>query len=91
MTQRKKNIDVVLTICDLLDENCPEREILPRANYLCTDRPGHDRRYAMMLVKIGRELGWKPQETFESRIRKTVEWYLSNTNGLIMKVGAINH
>ena len=49
-------------------------------SFLWTDGPGHDRRYAIDADKISRELGWKPQETFESGIRKTVEWYLANTN-----------
>lgn len=74
----KKNLDVVFTICDLLDE------IVPKATSYCkqityvADRLGHDRRYAIDADKISRELGWKPLETFESGIRKTVEWYLNN-------------
>ncbi|EKO3774733.1 dTDP-glucose 4,6-dehydratase [Vibrio metschnikovii] len=78
----KANIEVVKTICSLLEELVPNK---PRgvAQYqdLITyvkDRPGHDVRYAIDASKIERELGWKPQETFESGIRKTVEWYLSN-------------
>ena len=67
----KQNLDVVHTICDLLDEIVPKE-----GSY--RDRPGHDRRYAIDAHKIGVELGWKPQETFESGIRKTVEWYLNN-------------
>lgn len=74
----KKNIEVVHTICDLLDEIVP-REISYREQITyVTDRPGHDRRYAIDAQKISAELGWKPQETFESGIRKTVEWYLNN-------------
>ncbi|WP_370966833.1 dTDP-glucose 4,6-dehydratase [Enterobacter wuhouensis] len=74
----KKNIEVVHTICDLLDEIVP-REISYREQITyVTDRPGHDRRYAIDAQKISTELGWKPQETFESGIRKTVEWYLNN-------------
>lgn len=74
----KKNIEVVYTICDLLDEIVP-REISYREQITyVTDRPGHDRRYAIDAQKISAELGWKPQETFESGIRKTVEWYLNN-------------
>lgn len=74
----KKNIEVVHTICDLLDEIVP-REIFYREQITyVTDRPGHDRRYAIDAQKISTELGWKPQETFESGIRKTVEWYLNN-------------
>ena len=78
----KANIDVVRTICSLLEElvtNKPEG--VAKYEDLITyvkDRPGHDVRYAIDAAKIGRELGWKPQETFESGIRKTVEWYLNN-------------
>lgn len=75
----KKNIDVVLTICDLLDEIVPKEKSYREQITYVADRPGHDRRYAIDAEKIGRALGWKPQETFESGIRKTVEWYLSNT------------
>jgi dTDP-glucose 4,6-dehydratase len=78
----KANIEVVRTICCLLEELAPNK---PQGvmNYqdlitYVTDRPGHDVRYAIDAGKIGRELGWKPQETFESGIRKTVEWYLNN-------------
>lgn len=74
----KKNIEVVHTICDLLDEIVPmEISYREQITYV-TDRPGHDRRYAIDAQKISAELGWKPQETFESGIRKTVEWYLNN-------------
>lgn len=75
----KPNIEIVHTLCDLLDELKPD----PAGNYrrLVThiaDRPGHDRRYAIDARKIERDLGWRPAETFESGIRKTVEWYLAN-------------
>lgn len=78
----RKNIDVVKTICQLLEElvpNKPEgvRYYSDLITYV-TDRPGHDMRYAIDAQKIFQELGWKPQETFESGIRKTVEWYLAN-------------
>ncbi|EHQ8960327.1 dTDP-glucose 4,6-dehydratase [Escherichia coli] len=76
----KKNIDVVLTICDLLDEIVPKEKSYREQITYVADRPGHDCRYAIDADKISRELGWKPQETFESGIRKTVEWYLANTN-----------
>ncbi|HFK8238197.1 TPA: dTDP-glucose 4,6-dehydratase [Escherichia coli] len=76
----KKNIDVVLTICDLLDEIVPKEKSYREQITYVADRPWHDRRYAIDADKISRELGWKPQETFESGIRKTVEWYLANTN-----------
>lgn len=88
----KQNIEVVRTICDILDELVPispVRKGLPpeKASALTsysqlithvTDRPGHDRRYAIDASKIERELGWKPQETFESGLRKTIQWYLDN-------------
>ncbi|RLK48376.1 dTDP-glucose 4,6-dehydratase [Alkalispirillum mobile] len=84
----KQNIEVVKTICQLLQTLCP-----PDANLGAhsirhysdlithvTDRPGHDRRYAIDASKIDRELGWTPEETFESGMRKTVVWYLENQN-----------
>jgi len=73
------NIEIVETICDLVDEMAPRLEH-PRRNLITyvKDRPGHDRRYAMDARKIERELGWKPKETFDSGIRKTVRWYLEN-------------
>ena len=78
----KANIEVVKTICTLLEELVPEKPAgVVRYEDLITfvqDRPGHDVRYAIDAAKIGRELGWKPQETFESGIRKTVQWYLDN-------------
>lgn len=78
----KANIDVVRTICALLEELVPDKPAgVARYEDLITyvtDRPGHDMRYAVDAAKISRELGWTPQETFESGIRKTVEWYLNN-------------
>ena len=74
----KKNLDVVLTICDLLDELVPKNTSYREQITYVADRPGHDRRYAIDASKISHELNWKPQETFESGIRKTVEWYLTN-------------
>lgn len=76
----KQNLDVVYTICDLLDEIVPKTGSYRDQITYVTDRPGHDRRYAIDAEKISRELGWKPQETFESGIRKTVQWYLDNQN-----------
>lgn len=78
----KANIDVVKTICSLLEELVPNKpqgvdQYLNLITYV-TDRPGHDVRYAIDASKVERELGWKPEETFESGIRKTVEWYLNN-------------
>ncbi|MFC3190958.1 dTDP-glucose 4,6-dehydratase [Pseudocitrobacter faecalis] len=75
----KKNLDVVHTICDLLDEIVPKDTSYREQITYVADRPGHDRRYAIDAAKMSRELAWKPQETFESGIRKTVEWYLANT------------
>jgi dTDP-glucose 4,6-dehydratase len=75
----KPNLEIVETICDLVDEMAPR---LPRARRelitFVKDRPGHDRRYAMDARKIERELGWRPKETLETGIRKTVRWYLEN-------------
>ena len=78
----KRNIDVVHELCQLLEELTPNKpEGVARYEDLITfvaDRPGHDLRYAIDASKIERELGWRPQETFESGLRKTVEWYLAN-------------
>ncbi len=76
----KTNLEIVHTICTLLDELAPN-PLRPQSSALITyvqDRPGHDRRYAIDARKIGRELGWKPAETFDTGIRKTVQWYLDN-------------
>ncbi|PBJ06966.1 dTDP-glucose 4,6-dehydratase [Pseudomonas sp. ACN5] len=80
----KRNLEVVEAICELLDELVPlkaDREQARSYKELITfvkDRPGHDRRYAIDASKIERELGWVPQETFETGLRKTVQWYLDN-------------
>ena len=76
----KPNIDIVHTICGLLDELRPKADGSSYATQIThvKDRPGHDRRYAIDAQKIERELGWKPAETFESGIRKTVQWYLDH-------------
>jgi dTDP-glucose 4,6-dehydratase len=75
----KANLDVVHTLCDILDELDPKGEGSYRDQITYVqDRPGHDRRYAFDARKLERELGWKPAETFESGIRKTVQWYLDN-------------
>jgi dTDP-glucose 4,6-dehydratase len=77
--EEKTNIDVVDTICALLDELRPDPAgPHERLKTYVTDRPGHDLRYAMDFSKLARELGWKPSESFESGIRRTVEWYLGN-------------
>ena len=77
----KPNIEIVKTVCALLDELRPRGDGKPYAEQITyvTDRPGHDRRYAIDATKIHRELSWKPAETFESGIRKTVQWYLDNS------------
>jgi dTDP-glucose 4,6-dehydratase len=75
----KPNIEIVETICDLVDEISPGGGSSRREGItFVKDRPGHDRRYAMDARKIERELGWRPKETFETGIRKTVRWYLEN-------------
>ena len=74
----RTNIDVVRGICDLLDEFVPAAKPRRELITFVTDRPGHDARYAMDTTKIAGELGWKPRETFESGLRKTVQWYLDN-------------
>jgi dTDP-glucose 4,6-dehydratase len=78
----KTNLEVVETLCDLLEELAPNKPAgVERYRELITfvkDRPGHDLRYAIAAGKIERELGWRPQETFESGIRKTVQWYLEH-------------
>ena len=76
----KQNIEVVKTICAILDEIRPRADGKSYAEQITfvADRPGHDLRYAIDASKIQRELGWKPQETFETGMRKTVEWYLNN-------------
>jgi len=87
----KANIDVVKTLCALLEElvptNCYSREGGNPQGFeglitFVTDRPGHDIRYAIDASKIERDLGWKPVETFETGLRKTIEWYLDNKNWL---------
>lgn len=76
----KPNLDIVHTVCALLDELKPRADGKPYKEQITyvTDRPGHDRRYAIDARKLEQELGWKPAETFESGIRKTVQWYLDN-------------
>jgi dTDP-glucose 4,6-dehydratase len=75
----KANIDIVNTVCRLLDERRPDPQgARTRLITYVADRPGHDRRYAIDARKIARDLGWKPSETFETGIRKTIDWYLAN-------------
>ena len=77
----RKNLDVVTTICDLVDELRPDAAIGSRRKLISfvTDRPGHDRRYAIDASKISRELDWRPAEEFESGLRRTVAWYLEHS------------
>ncbi|UVA99427.1 dTDP-glucose 4,6-dehydratase [Acinetobacter lwoffii] len=77
----KQNIEVVKVICKILDELRPQVNAEPYESLITfvKDRPGHDLRYAIDATKIANELGWKPEETFETGIRKTVEWYLNNS------------
>jgi dTDP-glucose 4,6-dehydratase len=84
----KPNLDVVNTICSILDELRPKSDGSSYALQISyvKDRPGHDRRYAINATKLERELGWKPAETFDTGIRKTVQWYLDNqewTDGVL--------
>jgi dTDP-glucose 4,6-dehydratase len=84
----KPNLDVVNTICGILDDLCPKSDgssYTSQITYVM-DRPGHDRRYAIDATKLERELGWRPAETFDTGIRKTVQWYLDNqewTDGVL--------
>jgi dTDP-glucose 4,6-dehydratase len=76
----KRNLEIVQTICAILDELRSTDPAVPHGKLISfvKDRPGHDRRYAIDALKIERELGWKPRETFETGIRKTIQWYLAN-------------
>ncbi|MFN2565733.1 MAG: dTDP-glucose 4,6-dehydratase [Gemmatimonadaceae bacterium] len=76
----RRNVDVVRAVCGLVDELAPGAKARPREALITfvADRPGHDLRYAIDASKIERELGWRPAETFETGLRKTVEWYLAN-------------
>lgn len=74
----KKNIEVVHNICDTLDELVPKHSNYRDQIHFVTDRPGHDFRYAIDASKIQHELGWTPEETFETGIKKTIRWYLDN-------------
>jgi dTDP-glucose 4,6-dehydratase len=79
-SNQRSNLEVVATICELLDELVPESKFRPHRQLVkfVTDRPGHDRRYAIDARKLESELGWSAQESFETGLRKTVEWYLAN-------------
>lgn len=90
----RTNIDVVRIICAVLDEMCPSptgRSYADQITFV-KDRPGHDRRYAIDSSKIERELGWRPLESFETGIRKTVKWYLDNRDWVVQVTsGAYRH
>lgn len=75
-----QNIDVVHTICDILDRRVPDKKLVERGKLITfiKDRPGHDRRYAIDCTKLQSELGWKPKESFETGLEKTIDWYLNN-------------
>lgn len=83
------NLTVVETICDILDELQPASEFIPHSKLIkhVTDRPGHDRRYAMDITKVKKELGWQPHQSLKSGLLKTVRWYLNNADW----VEAIRH
>ena len=74
----RTNLDVVQTICDVLDELRPAARPRRELITFVTDRPGHDRRYAIDASKLESELGWRAREDFDSGIRRTVRWYLEN-------------
>jgi dTDP-glucose 4,6-dehydratase len=76
----KRNLEIVETICEILDQSCPDDPVVPHRKLIAfvQDRPGHDRRYAIDVRKVEREFGWKPRESFASGIRKTIQWYLQN-------------
>ena len=87
----KTNIDIVSTVCMLLDELRPDSSFVPHSSLMTfvKDRPGHDRRYAVDCSRMENELGWKPGETFSSGLRKTVTWYLENSKWVeSVKTGA---
>jgi dTDP-glucose 4,6-dehydratase len=77
---QRSNREVVEAVCALLDELAPDSPYRPHAQLITrvADRPGHDRRYAIDATKIEREIGWRPEESFETGLRKTVQWYLAN-------------
>jgi len=84
------NLDVVETICAVIDELCPDSPYRPHANLInfVTDRPGHDWRYAIDCSRIERELGWKPQVSFEDGMRRTVAWYLEHQDWVASVTGS---
>lgn len=88
----KTNLEVVHAICNILDELKPAKQSYSELITFVKDRPGHDRRYAIDATKIQQELNWKPNESFESGIKKTVAWYLNNTAWINnIKQGSYHH
>ena len=97
----QKNLNLVHQICEILDDVAPpieipdlrDRELKSYRDLIrfVTDRPGHDRRYAIDSAKIRRELGWQPEVGFEAGLRRTVEWYLSNPNWVDQASGGSYH
>lgn len=81
-SSERKNIDVVRTICRILDELQPDDPVMPHEALIrfVTDRPGHDRRYAIDSRKLQDELGWRPMQTFETGLRQTIEWYIAHAD-----------
>ena len=81
-SSERRNIDIVHLLCDILDRERPRDDRKSRREQIAfvADRPGHDRRYAIDASKIRRELGWNPEETFESGMAKTVAWYLTHND-----------
>lgn len=79
-SSEKRNLEIVETICAVLDQACPKDPTVPHRKLIAfvKDRPGHDRRYAIDPRRMEHEFGWKPRESFESGIRKTIQWYLQN-------------
>jgi dTDP-glucose 4,6-dehydratase len=84
----KTNLEVVETICDILDELRPDSRIGPRRKLIkfVADRPGHDKRYAIDASRIEKELGWKPKESFTTGLQKTVAWYIENVDGWCQRI-----
>ena len=92
----KTNIEIVYTLCDLLDELRPLADDSDTKSYrdfitYVKDRPGHDTRYAVDSTKIQTDLNWRPAETFESGIRKTVDWYLDNLDWVDEVISGDHH
>jgi len=87
----KTNLDIVGTVCALLDELCPDSSFVPHSSLITfvKDRPGHDRRYAVDCSRIEKELGWKAKQTLSSGLKKTLDWYLDNSEWVdSVKTGA---